>query len=243
MSGAADAVLLADSMGRAFGRTEVLKSATLWAREGRVTVLFGRNGAGKTTLLRAAVGLIRRDFGTVRYLGRHRPRPRLHRLAREGLFFLPDRSLLSNRFSIAGHLREIHQRFGTRWDDAVELVGLEDHLDKRPLELSGGERRRAAVALALQRRPRCLLADEPLEGIEPRDQDRVGAALAALARSGAAVVLTGHDVEPLFAVADEVVWMVAGTTHGLGTPERARAHDQFRREYLGPRRLGEPREE
>lgn len=232
-----DAVLMADSVGRAFGRTEVLKSATIWARSGHVTVLFGRNGAGKTTLLRVAVGLVRADFGTVRYLGRHRRRPKLHRLAREGLFFLPDRKLLSDRFTVAGHLREIHQRFGIRRHDAVELLGLDPHLDKRPWQLSGGERRRAALALALQRRPRCLVADEPMMGITPRDQEVVGRALTVLARKGTAVLVTGHDVEPLFAVADDVVWMVAGTTHGLGSPDQARAHHQFRREYLGPRSL------
>lgn len=233
-----DAVLLADSVGKSFGRTQVLKSATVWAREGRVTVLFGRNGAGKSTLLRAAVGTLRADFGVIRFLGRHRPRPRLHRLAREGLFFLPDRDLLSDRFTVAGHLEEIHQRFGTRRDEAVELLGLEEHLDRHPWQLSGGERRRASLALALQRRPRCMVADEPLQGITPRDQELVGRAIRAVAADGTAVLLTGHDVEPLLAVADEVVWMVAGTTHGLGTPADAPAHGQFRREYLGPRSPG-----
>lgn len=235
-----DAVLLADSVGKAFGRNQVLKSATVWAREGAVTVLFGRNGAGKTTLLRTAVGLLGADFGVVRYLGHHRRRPRLHRLAREGLFFLPDRDLLSDRFTVAGHLTEIRQRFGTRRHEAVELLELEPHMDRYPWQLSGGERRRAGLALALQRRPRCLVADEPLMGITPRDREVVGRALEALARDGTAILLTGHDVEPLLAVADEVVWMVAGTTHGLGPPERARIHDQFRREYLGPRALRAP---
>jgi len=55
----------------------------------------------------------------------------------------------------------------------------------------------------------------------------------------AAILVTGHEVEDLFDLADEVIWMVAGTTHGLGTPEEAARHAQFRLEYLGTRRLPE----
>ena len=51
---------------------------------------------------------------------------------------------------------------------------------------------------------------------------------------GAAIVLTGHEVPDLLALADDVVWLTAGTTHGLGSPAAAITHDQFRREYLGP---------
>ncbi len=58
---------------------------------------------------------------------------------------------------------------------------------------------------------------------------------AELAGQGSAVVVTGHDVTDLLAVADDVTWMVAGTTHQLGTPAEARRHDQFVREYLGSR--------
>ena len=119
----------------------------------------------------------------------------------------------------------------------MDLLGLTQVLDNGTEELSGGERRRGDLAAALIRRPRCLLADEPLTGIDPADGERVCAALRALAGQGAALVVTGHEVEVLLQLADHVVWMTAGTTHGLGSPEAARAHDQFRREYLGPRGL------
>jgi ABC-type branched-subunit amino acid transport system ATPase component len=85
------------------------------------------------------------------------------------------------------------------------------------------------------REPRCLIADEPFFGIAPRDAERISASLRAMARAGCAVLITGHEVETLFETADAVIWLTAGTTHELGDPARARRHDQFRREYLGPR--------
>ena len=79
------------------------------------------------------------------------------------------------------------------------------------------------------------MADEPLAGIQPSDRAFIAEALTAVARAGAAVLVTGHDVDDLFDLADEVVWMASGTTHGLGTVAEARRHTQFCREYLGPR--------
>ena len=107
-------------------------------------------------------------------------------------------------------------------------------LDARPPELSGGERRRAELAIARARRPRCLLADEPFAGITPGDAEAVAAALVRLADSGCAVLATGHEVPQLMTIASSVVWMTAGTTHWLGPPGEAARHEQFRREYLGP---------
>ncbi len=228
------AYFAADSIGKSFGRSPVLKAASVWAQRGRVTVVLGRNGSGKSTLLRAAVGAIQPDHGTVRLGERVFLRPRLHVLARLGLFFLPDRALLSPRMTLRQHAEAFRWSFG-RFDMSwLERIGLVGMLDMWPGALSTGERRKAEVALAAGRQPTCLLADEPLVGVEPRDVDTVAGALRQLAAEGAAVVATGHEVPELLRVADEVVWLVAGTSHGLGSPAEAARHDQFRREYLGP---------
>lgn len=104
-----------------------------------------------------------------------------------------------------------------------------------PGPLWGGTGRRADLALALVRRPACLIPDEPLTEIEPKDRGLIAAMLRAQAALGCAVLITGHEVRDLMSVSDYVIWMAAGTTRGLGSPDQARAHDQFRREYLGPR--------
>ncbi len=212
----------------------MLKAASAWASPGRVTVVLGRNGSGKSTLLRCAVGLDRPAEGVVRYADELHVRPRLSRLAARGLFYLPDQGLLSRRMTFGEHLGLFARRFEiTDARVVTERLGAADLLDSYPGQLSGGEKRRCELTIALARRPRCLLADEPLAEVEPRDRPMVAASMRDLARSGAAVLVTGHEVEDLLAIADEVIWMTAGTTHGLGSPAEARAHTQFRREYLG----------
>lgn len=231
-----DPLFSADAFGKSFWGNPVLKSATLWAKAGSVTVLLGRNGSGKTVLIKCALGLMRADRGVVHYSGESYLRPRLHRFARRGLFYLPDYDLLSRRLRIGAQLDLMATRYrqppGGNW---VERLGVADLLERYPHQVSGGERRRAELALAMVRRPSCLLADEPLGEIEPKDRPTVGEALRELAAMGCAVAITGHEVEDLLRIGDEIIWMVAGTTHGLGTPEEAKGHREFQRDYLGPR--------
>lgn len=227
-------ILAVDSVGKSFGGRPVLKAASFWAREGRIATLLGRNGSGKTTLMRIAVGEVRANTGIVRFHSKPYTQPRLAVLARRGLYYMEERPRLPSTFSIGRQLRLLADRFGKRGlDKAVAEMGLEEFLDGRADELSGGEGRRAALAGALIREPSCLLADEPFAGIAPKDQQVIGAALRGMAAAGTAIVLSGHDVEALLGVTDEVIWCVAGTTHGLGGPDEARGHSQFVKDYLG----------
>ncbi len=227
-------VLVADSVGKAFGGRAVLKSASLWLHAGTVTALMGRNGAGKSTLIRIAVGLLAPDYGAIRFRDRIYARTRLHVLARQGLFYLPERSLLSRAFTLADHARAFAPRASrAEIEAAAEHLGIAHVLDRYPHELSGGERRRADLALALLRKPACLVADELFLGVTPKDAELFGTAIRRLAdQDGCAVLVTGHEVHTVLDVADDVAWLTAGTTHALGAPQAARAHDQFRREYL-----------
>lgn len=224
----------ADSIRKSFGSRVVLKAASIWATEGRITALLGRNGCGKSTLFKIGAGLVAPDQGAVHMAGRVFLRPRLHKLATLGLFYLPDRDLLARRLTIQQQIQAAEWQFGAGRTPAIlKRLEIGCRLDQSSTQLSGGERRRAEIALAWIRAPRCLLADEPFAGIDPADQEVIAAALLELAREGCAVVISGHEVPQLLEIADDVVWMTAGTTHGLGAPEAAVTNDQFRREYLG----------
>lgn len=235
----AQPLFAADSIGKSFGSRTILKAASVWARAGTITVLFGRNGCGKSTLLKVGAGQLRPDHGVVLFAGRAYLRPRLPELASRGLFYLPDRDLLSRRLTMREQIRAVEWRFGgSRTAEILERLGISRLLDQTPAELSGGERRRAEIAAAWIRAPRCLLADEPFAGINPSDAEVLAEAFRSMARQGCAIVITGHEVRQLLDTADDIVWMAAGTTHGMGTPEEAIQHEQFRREYLGAVRLG-----
>jgi ABC-type multidrug transport system ATPase subunit len=225
----------ADSLGVSFRDREVLKAATVWAEAGQVTVLLGRNGCGKTTLIRSALGQCRLDYGVVRFADQVYERPRLPTLARRGLFYLPDRGLLSWRRTVDWHIRAMSQSVRHPLDlESIAWLDIEPLRRKTAKKMSGGERRRVEVGLALLRRPYCLLADEPLAEVSPADRQRVAQGIRELAGHGCAVLVTGHEVDDLLDLADIVVWMVGGTTHWLGTPAQARSHAQFRLDYLGP---------
>lgn len=243
MSARDEFVLVADGIGKSFGGTAVLTAASLRVRPGLVTAVVGRNGVGKTTLFRIVAGTLRAEYGRVLFRGRHHPRPRLHALARRGLMYSSQASALTGLFRVRDHLSAFARLHGRSEADVaavVEETRLAEFLDRRPARLSGGEKQRTSLALALLRSPACLLADEPFAGVAPADRPIVAAALRELAKGGCGVVVSGHDVEDLFAVSDRVVWMTAGTTHELGDPASAREHFQFRREYLGPGRLTSP---
>jgi len=227
-------VLTADCVGKSFDGRRVLTSASLRAVAGELRVMLGRTGVGKSTLIKIAAGRIAPDSGVVHCDGRVHPRASLRRLALRGVFYLPDHDLLSNAFTIRRQLEMIRRRFdGGDVTAAVARMGVPGVLDRRPFQLSGGELRRTEIAAALVRRPTCLLADEPLRGIPPKDAEAIVGVLSEMAADGAAVVITGHEVSALLDAADHVTWCTSGTTYELGPPAIATKHEQFRRDYLG----------
>jgi len=240
VSAVAETILAADSIGKRFGERKVLSAATVHADRGVVTALIGRNGSGKSTLLRIMAGLMAPDHGIVRFRGDVYTRTRLYRLARQGLFLLPaDRCTLTRTLTLRQHLDALRRRFGLPMDGTeVEELKITHLLDRTVGTYSGGEQRRAELALAMVRAPDCLLADEPFLGITPADTEVFIAAFRALARRGTAVIVTGHEVPFILSVADTVTWLHSGTTRPLGPPEAASRDWLFRRDYLGVRARG-----
>lgn len=232
----ADVVLEADGLGKSFGRRVVLKAASFSAKVGTVTALMGRNGAGKSTMLRIAVGRVRADYGRVLFNGQFLERPRLAWMASRGLFYSAQGSALTELFTVQEQLCAVAEVYGNEHvvPSVVERLRLNDLTTRKPSSLSGGEKQRVALALAVIRGPSCVLMDEPFAGVAPKDRPLISEGLETLRARGCAIVISGHDVEDLFDVADEIAWVVAGTSHVLGSPEQAASHDQFRREYLGP---------
>jgi ABC-type multidrug transport system ATPase subunit len=234
--GNAAMILCADSISRSFSGRRVLSSARLAVESGQVVGVLGRVGMGKSTLLRICAGVLDADSGWVEFAGRQYQRPRLSTLAARGLFYLGESDNLASALTVRQHFDLIEKRFGSG-DRALatESMKLEPFLDARVETLSGGEIRRAELALAMLRRPLCLLADEPFKSVDPIMCETLGNAFRHLANNGCAVVVTGHEVNALKPYLDSVVWVTSGTTYSLGNVDLAWAHAGFRKEYLGPR--------
>jgi len=227
-------MLHGDSLTWTHGSERILTSATLRVWPGKIVAVVGRVGAGKSTLLRICAGLLASDSGWVRLNGEQFTQPKLSQLAGKGLFYLGDRENLVPGLSLQAHFDAIQYRFGAGdTQGAVASLQLADLLLRRARTYSGGERRRAELALALVRNPICLIVDEVFRGIDPIAVELIGEALRTLARRGCAIVVSGHEMRAIVPYAETITWVTAGTTYDLGSPSEALKIENFRREYLG----------
>jgi putative ABC transport system ATP-binding protein len=206
-------------VGDARTRVDVLRDVSLVAPAGQVTAVVGPAGSGKTSLLHLLAGLDRPAAGTVSLDGR----PlrglddlELTRLRRDRIgLLLPAASVLPTitvRENIALPLliaRRAPEPDAV--DTLLERVGLSEHRDARPGQLTAAERQRAALARALVGRPSVLLADEPAGDLEPEDGAYLLMLLQQVAHEdGIAVVLFTRDIDDAAGVADQIVELESG---------------------------------
>ncbi|HUQ47185.1 MAG TPA: ATP-binding cassette domain-containing protein [Gemmatimonadaceae bacterium] len=229
------ATLIVDCVAKSYDGKPALEGASLRAVPGELRALVGAKGSGKSTLLKIAAGVVMPDTGSVYFTGQTYKNMLPGHIADLGLFYIPDENLLSNAWSVGAQLEMIRDRFdGRQSEAALELVGLADFRDSMPSRLTADQRRRAELAAAIVRRPRCVLVDEPYRGIEASDARTLTRLFRELAASGVAVVVSGSEVPELLAAADRVTWCRGGKTQEMGPPRSAARSPEFRNECLGP---------
>jgi ABC-2 type transport system ATP-binding protein len=186
-----------------------LEDCSIDVQEGRISALVGPNGAGKTTLLRLLVGLRRPTSGEARVLGRA-PAQDADFLASVG--FLAQEIPLYRQLSAAEHLR-ICAHLNRKWDAAAaeqRLTALRVPLNRPVHSLSGGQRAQVALSLALAKRPRVLLLDEPLAALDPLARREFLTSLADVTVEGdVTVVLSSHLVHDLERVCNHLILLTA----------------------------------
>lgn len=195
---------------RYWRRAWALRDCSLSVPEGRVTALVGPNGAGKTTLLHLAAGLTRATLGEVRVLGRQLPGSSAA-LAGTG-FVAQDAPLLKN-LHVADMLhvaRNLNQSFDTaRATERLAQLGIP--LQRKVGALSGGQQAQLALTVALAKRPRLLILDEPMASLDPLARhDFTAALMSAVAEDGMSVIFSSHVVSELERVADYLIVLNRG---------------------------------
>jgi ABC-2 type transport system ATP-binding protein len=227
------AVLEASRLGKRYRRTWALRDCSLAIPEGRVVALVGPNGAGKTTLLQLAVGLLAPTVGEVRIFGAP-PVNRAEVLARVG--FLAQDKPLYQGFTVAEMLR-YGAHLNPGWDQAVAehwRARFDLSPDRRVGHLSGGQRTQLAVALALAKRPRLLLLDEPMADLDPLVRhDLTRLLMEAVAADGLTVVFSSHVLAELATVCDYLVLLAVGRVQLAGDTEELLAGHKL---LVGPYR-------
>ena len=217
------------------GTHMVLHDVSLDVAEGEFLAIVGPSGCGKSTLLNVAAGLLAPSTGTVRIFGEQ-----LTGVCRHAAYLfqqdalLPWRTVLANvalGLALRGTPRAVAHRMARGW---IERVGLQGFEDRYPHQLSGGMRKRAAIAQSWIVEPRLLLMDEPFSALDVHTRQAMENELLGLwQESRKTVLFITHDLEEAIALADEVVVMTAGPG--------ARIKGRYRVDLARPRDVAEIR--
>ena len=209
-------IIEASGLGKRYGSTWALRDCTLAIPAGHVAALVGPNGAGKTTLLNLAVGLAAPTAGAVTVLG---GRPAGSPAALDGIAFVAQDTPLYKNLSAADMLhltRNLNRRFDQHYARA-RLAELGVPLKRKAGRLSGGQQAQLALTLALARRPRLLVLDEPVAMLDPiARHDFMASVLMAMADDGVSVLLSSHVLAELERVADYLILLSQGRVQLAG---------------------------
>ena len=237
-----------------YGQLEVIKGVSLEVTAGETFAVIGPNGAGKTTLFKAVTGEVASSAGTVRFDGQDITGMPVHLRARAGFgrTFQVARvfqglTVLGNVIcSVEARLRGAGLSCGPwyAWrpapavvDEAEQLLADLSLASARAIEarfLSHGDKKRLEIALVLAQQPRVLMLDEPTAGMSHADRLGIVDLILRLRRDkGVTVILTEHDMDVIFGLADRIMVMNYGEVIAMGTPAEMRVNPLVREVYLG----------
>jgi ABC-2 type transport system ATP-binding protein len=209
-------------LNKSFGRLHVVKDVEIQLEEGHICCFLGPNGAGKTTTLRMLCGLLTPDSGRGTCLGLDILTESAQIKVLTG--YMPQGFALYEELTVQENL-EFFARMHVlpdrraRVDAAVERLGLIDRRRQLARELSGGWKRRLALAAAILHRPRLLLLDEPTAGVDPEARRAFWEQIHSLAREGMTVLVSTHYMDEAERC-HEIAYIVAGRLKARGTAEQ-----------------------
>ncbi len=257
MKPSAPVVLKVESLSIRFGGLTAIENMTFEVREGEVLSLIGPNGAGKTSAFNAITGYLRPAGGDILYRERRLTGLRPNAIAELGVVrtfqktsLFGGQSVLNNVL-IGLHLRarqrpvaiilglpsvtrDEREREAAAWD-VLRFMALEGRAHELGSALPYGEQRLLEVAIALAARPKLLLLDEPVSGMNPAEKTRFMSTLAKIRGEGITVLLVEHDMRTVMGVSDRIICLNQGRIIANGTPGEIQSHPEVVRAYLGER--------
>jgi phospholipid/cholesterol/gamma-HCH transport system ATP-binding protein len=224
---------------KAFADKQVLRGVDLSIPRGSTVVVLGGSGSGKSVLLRHAIGLHQPDAGSVWVDDQDitglseeqmiEPRKKVGMLFQAGALFDSMNVTDNVAFSLREHTDWSRERIEGRVGEVLRLVELEGVELLMPADLSGGMRKRVALARAIALAPRGLLYDEPTTGLDPITANTINQLIRSLQkRLGVTSIVVTHDIQSAFTVADRIAFLYDGKILFQGTVEQAKRADEPR---------------
>ena len=207
-----------------YGEETVLKSISFDVKKGEFLSVLGPSGCGKTTLLRILIGLEKQDSGTIVKDGveisKLPPSERGMGIIFQNYALFPNLTVLQN----VSYALKLKERYKKRADEiareTLDMIGLSEHLDKKPRQLSGGQQQRVAIARTLALNPDIILLDEALSALDVTNKEVMKTELKEIQKKfHTTMIFITHEQEEAFYLADRVMVMSEGNIEQLDTPE------------------------
>lgn len=229
-------IITIDNLHKSFGTNVVLNGFTMDLKEGENVVVMGKSGSGKSVMIKCVIGLEKPDSGTILVMDKeinHLNREDLDELRTEIGFLFQGSALydsMSVRENLEFPLRRHTKKFGHLKDttplvmEALENVGLAHAIDLMPNELSGGMKRRVALARTLILKPKIILYDEPTTGLDPITSKEIIQLMNSFRKeyNTSSIIIT-HDVDCAKAISDRMILLIDGINYIEGRFEELEA--------------------
>ena len=225
---------------KSYGDKKVIKDISLKIKKGEIVGLLGPNGAGKTTTFYIIVGLLKSDSGKIVMDNKDVSNLPIYLRGQMGISYLPQEPSIFRGMNVEDNLMSIiefiekdktkHQLILKNLLDEFDI----NHVKKsKSIVLSGGERRRLEIARTLASKPKYLLLDEPLTGIDPVSIEEIKIIIQKLKNRNIGVLITDHNVRETLKIVDKVYIVNEGSIFFEGLPKDAIQNDKIRKFYLG----------
>ena len=232
--------LIINKISKSYGNKKVVRDISISINRGEIVGLLGPNGAGKTTTFYMIVGLVKPDTGSIILDKVEISKMPIYSRGLEGISYLPQEPSIFRGMNVEDNLLsiiEIVEKDKNKQNIILESLLNEfdiNHVRKsKSIVLSGGERRRLEIARTLASRPKYLLLDEPLTGIDPVSIEEIKIIIKKLKQKNIGVLITDHNVRETLKIVDKVYIVNEGMIFFSGNPNEAISDDRIKKFYLG----------
>ncbi len=231
-------ILTLKNVDAGYGKFQILFNITLTAESNEITVIVGPNGSGKTTLLKTIFGLTNVYNGEVFFENKEITKKKPHEIAKLGLTYLPQLNNIFMNLTVRENLElaaYMHSEETMPIEEAVELFPiLRSYYERKATTLSGGERQMLAMTMALIRKPKILLLDEPTANMAPKIAKTIFEKIVELRDNfGIAIVLVEQNAKKALEIGDKAYLLVAGRKIFEGHPRELLNKPDLTKVYLG----------